>query len=139
MNDVIHDLIPPIALRDSADSFWQDVKASELLDRVFAQYFEQMQLPNLMRKTAYHRLAALVKAEELDQEVTDVLDQIVEVANASRAVWSLRGGDTTRPTLGTASAAVGEMNLLAKFAAGGVQVFLDLEEDCLGDVHFLRD
>ncbi len=80
MNDVIHDMVPPIALRDSADNFWQDVKASELLDRVFEEYFQQLKLPNLMRKTAYHRLAALAKPEELDQEVTEVLDQIVEVA-----------------------------------------------------------
>lgn len=80
MDKIIRDLVPPIALRDSADNFWQDVKASELLDRVFEEYFEQLQLPNLMRKTAYHRLAALAKPEELDQEVTEVLDQIVEVA-----------------------------------------------------------
>ena len=37
-----------------------------------------------MRKTAYHRLAALAKPEELDKEVSDVLDQIVEVAEQAK-------------------------------------------------------
>ena len=84
MNKVVKDLIPPIALRNPDDSFWHDVKASELLDRVFEEFFQQLELPNVMRKTAYHRLAALAKPEELDQEVTDVLDQIVEVARQAK-------------------------------------------------------
>ena len=84
MNKVVKDLLPPIALRNPDDSFWHDVKASELLDRVFEEFFQQLELPNVMRKTAYHRLAALAKPEELDQEVTDVLDRIVEVAQQAK-------------------------------------------------------
>ena len=84
MNAVIHDLVPPIALRNLADSFWRDVRASELLDRVFEEYFKQLQLSNLMRKKAYHSLAALAKPEELDKEVSDVLDKIVEVAEQAK-------------------------------------------------------
>ena len=71
--------IPPIAIGE-------DVKASELLDRVFEEYFDQLQLANLIRKTAYHRLAALARAEELNSEVINVLDQIEEVAKQAKTV-----------------------------------------------------
>ncbi len=84
MNKVVGDLVPPIALRNSDDSYWRDVKASELLDRIFEEFFRQLELPNVMRKTAYHSLAALAKPEELDQEVTDVLNRIVEVAQQAK-------------------------------------------------------
>ena len=84
MNSVIQDLVPPIALREPVDSYWRDVKASELLDRVFEKFFQQLQLPNLMRKTAYHRLAALARPDELDNEVVDILDGIVETAEQAQ-------------------------------------------------------
>lgn len=85
MNEVIKDLVPPVALRNLADSYWRDVKASDLLDRVFEEYFNHLKLANLMRKTAYHRLAALAKPEELDIEVREVLDQIVEVGQKAKS------------------------------------------------------
>ncbi len=81
MRRVVSDLVPPVALRNAQDSYWrQDVKASELLDRIFEAFFRALELPNVMRKTAYHRLASLARPEEVDQEVTSVLDQIVETA-----------------------------------------------------------
>lgn len=85
MNEVINDLVPPVALRNLADSYWRDVKASDLLDRVFEEYFNHLKLVNLMRKTAYHRLAALAKPEELDKEVRDVLDKIVVVGQKAKS------------------------------------------------------
>ncbi len=88
MNAVIHDLVPPIALRNLDDSYWRDVRASELLDRVFEEYFDQLQLSNLMRKKAYHSLAALARPDELDREVIDVLDRIVEVAQQAKSAGS---------------------------------------------------
>ena len=85
MNKVVRDLVPPIALRNSEDSYWRhDVKVSELLDRVFEEFFQQLMLPNVMRKTAYHRLALLAKPDELDKEVFEVLDRIVEVAQQAK-------------------------------------------------------
>ncbi len=81
MGRVVSDLVPPVALRNLQDSYWrQDVKASELLDRVFEAFFRALELPNVMRKTAYHRLASLARPEEIDEEVTSVLDQIVDTA-----------------------------------------------------------
>lgn len=85
MEDCIRDLVPPIALRDRGDSWWQDVKASDdFLDRLFPQYFQRLQLPNLMRKTDYHRLAEFLSPDQIDQEVRDKLDAIVEVARNAK-------------------------------------------------------
>jgi ABC-type taurine transport system ATPase subunit len=80
----IKDLVPPVALRDRQDRWWQDVKASDdFLDRLFEMYFERLGLPNLMRKADYHVLARLVPKELIDDEVKEKLDVIVEVAESS--------------------------------------------------------
>jgi len=84
MESCIEDLIPPVALRDRHDRWWQDVKASdEFLDRLFEMYFERLGLPNLMRKADYHVLARLVPEELVDDEVKEKLDTIVEVAESA--------------------------------------------------------
>lgn len=84
MDDVIKDLVPPIALRDLSDRFWYDEKGSDFLERVFKEFYERLQLYNPMSKSTNHRLAALAKPEELDEEVTEVLNQIVEVAQEAK-------------------------------------------------------
>ena len=84
MDAVIKDLVPPIALRNLSDRFWHEEKGSDFLERVFAEFYGRQKLFNPMRKATYHRLAALVKPDELDQEVTDMLDQIVEVAEQAK-------------------------------------------------------
>ena len=87
MEASIQDLVPPIALRNPDDPYWSTVKASdELLDRVFAEFYQRLQRPNLMHKTAYHRLAGLVQADELDNEVVAVLDSINEIAQQAQPV-----------------------------------------------------
>lgn len=86
MRRVVSDLVPPVALRHPDDEYWQHgVKASELLDRVFEVFFIELELPNVMRKTAYHRLASLARPDELDMELVYVLDQIVGVAERAKA------------------------------------------------------
>lgn len=82
MRECIADLVPPVALRDRNDRWWQDVKASdEFLDRLFVTFFERLGLPNLMNKSNYHVLAEYVPAELIDREVIHKLDQIVELAS----------------------------------------------------------
>ncbi|MBM4061127.1 MAG: AAA family ATPase [Planctomycetes bacterium] len=79
--------VPPAALRQPGDRFWRDTRASDgLLDPVFAEFFTQLGLPNLMRKTDYHRLARLVPARAIDPEVVQVLDAIAAVAERARPV-----------------------------------------------------
>lgn len=59
-----------------------DVKVStDFLDPLFASFFKKLQLPNLMQKTNYHILVRYVPTEQIDPEVSDVLDAILDVAN----------------------------------------------------------
>jgi hypothetical protein len=58
-----------------------DIRASEeFLDPLFRKFFEELHLPNLMRKTDYHTLAPYVPLTELDAEVREKLDAIAEIA-----------------------------------------------------------
>lgn len=85
MDECIHELVPPLALRDPDDVWWRNVKASdEFLDRLFEMFFEKLKLPNLMRKTNYHRLANYVAAGRIDPEVAQKLDLIHEVAQRAQ-------------------------------------------------------
>jgi energy-coupling factor transporter ATP-binding protein EcfA2 len=67
MHRCVEERVPPVALRNPADRWWDAVKASDdFLDPVFESFFEELGLPNLMRKSDYHRLADLVPAEAID-------------------------------------------------------------------------
>lgn len=57
----------------------------DFLDPLFAKFFKKLSLPNLMRKTDYHELARFVSAHDLDEEVSQVLDEIVKVADSAKA------------------------------------------------------
>ncbi len=81
MRACVEERIPPVALRDPSDRWWSTVKASdELLDPVFERFFERVGLGNRMRKTNYHRLAALVPRDRVDPEIRQVLDAIAATA-----------------------------------------------------------
>jgi hypothetical protein len=87
MQECIEDVVPRVALRDPADRWWRDVKASdEFLDRLFERFFSGLGLPNLMGKTDYHVLAGHVPREQIGPEVSHVLDLIAETAAAARPV-----------------------------------------------------
>lgn len=59
-----------------------DIKVTDdFLDRLFEAFFEKLEMTNLMRKTNYHTLVQYLPAEQIDPEVTEVLDAILEVAN----------------------------------------------------------
>lgn len=81
MGECIHELVPPLALRNPSDVWWRDTKASDdFLDRLFEMFFERLKVPNLMRKTNYHLLASYVAARRIDPEVVQKLDLIHEAA-----------------------------------------------------------
>jgi len=85
MDDCIHELVPPLALRNPDDVWWRDTKASDdFLDRLFEMFFEKLKLPNLMRKTNYHQLASHVAADRIDPEVAQKLDLIRDVAQGAQ-------------------------------------------------------
>lgn len=58
----------------------------DFLDPLFSKFFKKLQLPNLIRKTDYHELARFVTPENLDKEVSQVLDDIVRVARSAKPV-----------------------------------------------------
>ena len=79
-----------LALGNREDRWWRTVKASdEFMDPVFEDFFQELGLPNLIRKTDYHRLAALVPKEMIASEVTEVLDAIVKVSRSAALAISL--------------------------------------------------
>jgi len=61
---------------------WEpDIKVSEdFLDSLFKNFYEKLQLPNLMTKTHYHHLAAYIAPDAIDTEVCEKLDAIVQVS-----------------------------------------------------------
>ena len=56
----------------------------DFLDPLFADYFERLDLPNVMPKKSYHVLARHVPRDEIAPEVEEVLDVIGRVAGAAR-------------------------------------------------------
>jgi hypothetical protein len=58
--------------------------SDEFLDPVFRKYFEELGIPNLMRKNSYHLLAEYVPTEKIDMEIGEKLDMIAAVAAKSR-------------------------------------------------------
>lgn len=85
MRAALEERVPPAALRDPGDRWWRAVRArGDLLDPVFEAFFESLELPNLMQKTDYHRLASLVPRERIDAEIGRVLDLLVETAARAR-------------------------------------------------------
>jgi len=85
MDECIRELVPPVALRDEADVWWLNVKASdEFLDRLFVMFFARLNLPNLMRKTNYHLLANHVATGRIVPEIVEKLDLIQRVSERAK-------------------------------------------------------
>lgn len=68
-------------------SLWSpELKASDdVLDVLFANYFERLGSPNLMRKTNYHVLAGYLEADEFDAEIKEKLDLIGATAQKAQS------------------------------------------------------
>ncbi|GIW99311.1 MAG: ATPase AAA [Pirellulaceae bacterium] len=85
MEQTIDKLETALASLGKPSPWGADLKVTdEFLDPLFEQFYRQLELPNLMRKTDYHTLAAYVSADELDAEITEKLDLIAETAQKAR-------------------------------------------------------
>jgi energy-coupling factor transporter ATP-binding protein EcfA2 len=85
MERLIADRVPRIALRDPNDPYWSNVKATDdFLDLLFAEYYKQQGLPNLMRKTDYYELARHMERVDIVPEVVEKLDAILAVAQRAK-------------------------------------------------------
>ncbi len=86
MQEEIDKLTAALQVARRPSPWSDDIKASdEFLDPLFANFYQRLGLPNLMRKTDYHVLAGYVPAAALDPEISQVLDRVIETAQAARA------------------------------------------------------
>lgn len=89
MEEAIDDIAKALAQLGKPDPWGPDLKASdEFLDPLFRAFYAKVGLPNLMRKTDYHTLAAFVREDELDPEVREKLDLIAGTATRARPAAS---------------------------------------------------
>ncbi len=85
MEECIADWVPRPVLHDLDNKWWRTTKVTDdFLDLVFEAFFKKLNLPNLMRKTDYHRLARFLPKKEFDPEISTVLDMLVVVKQQSK-------------------------------------------------------
>ena len=85
MDESIAEIEQALKTLAEPDPWGPDIKASEaFLDPLFKRFYARLELPNLMTKTHYHRLAGFVEAKHIDPEIGDKLDTLVAVAGRAR-------------------------------------------------------
>lgn len=85
MRECIQEVTAALQTRGRPGPWSADVKASDdFLDPLFDRYFKKLGLPNLLRKSGYYLLAALVPADQIDPEVTAKLDLIAALASRAK-------------------------------------------------------
>jgi ABC-type cobalamin transport system ATPase subunit len=85
MQECVAENAVPAMIRDPNDPRWATLKASdEFLKPVFDAFFAKLTLPNRivrgMAKADYHRLVPFIRTEDIDPEVTGILDAIQAVS-----------------------------------------------------------
>ena len=84
MEETITEIEKALETLGKGSPWSSDAKVTDdFLDRLFETFFEKLELPNLMQKTNYHTLVKYVPTDQIDPEVTEVLDSILEVANTA--------------------------------------------------------
>lgn len=74
-----------LSIQRKPDPWSPDIKATdEFLDPLFANYYEELQLPGLFRKSDYHELADYLPANQIDPEINEKLDAIAAVSASAR-------------------------------------------------------
>lgn len=85
MEEAIDEIEKARATLGESSPWSPDTKVSDdFLDRLFNNFFNKLGLENLMRKTNYHTLVQYVPADQIDPEVSEVLDGILEIANQAK-------------------------------------------------------
>jgi hypothetical protein len=85
MQETIDEMAASLRTLRRPSPWSSDIKASdEFLDTLFANYFEKLGLPNLLRKTDYHTLAGFLTKDQIDEEIVEKLDLIVEIARKAK-------------------------------------------------------
>jgi len=85
MDECIEELESALSTMNKPSPWSSEIKASDdFLDPLFANFFKKLELPNLLRKSGYYQLAALVRPEDIDPEVREVLDGIWQIFQAAQ-------------------------------------------------------
>ena len=82
MEEAIAETEKNLETRGKGSPWSPETKTSDdFLNPLFDAFFEKLKLDNLMQRTNYHTLVQYVSPDEIDPEVSDVLDAILEVSN----------------------------------------------------------
>ncbi|MBI4860165.1 MAG: AAA family ATPase [Candidatus Riflebacteria bacterium] len=104
MDAAISEVEKALATLKKPSPWSTDLKVSDdFLEPLFEKFYEILQVDNLMRKSAYHELAAHLDVSGIDQEVVSVLDDLVAVARRASPVTAEedqgRHGSTGLPAI----------------------------------------
>jgi hypothetical protein len=87
MDTCIAELTQALHVARRPDPWGADIKVTdEFLDPLFENYFQRLGTPQQIFKRDYHGLADAIPLEQIGQEVRDMLDAILEVANRAAPV-----------------------------------------------------
>jgi hypothetical protein len=79
MRACISDLTPPQYLRDLKDKWWSTEKIGDWAESVFQEFYKRTEQPIGMRKGSFHELIFLLKPEEIDKEIIEILDALYQI------------------------------------------------------------
>ena len=85
MREAIAQVTQAMETLDKGSPWDADVKVSDdFLTPLFKDYFKRLDLPNLMSKKNFYELAKYVPLEEIDSEISQILDEVADVAARAR-------------------------------------------------------
>ncbi len=80
MQQVIDDNTIPKNLRELYNDWWNDTKLSdEWLDKIFPEFYKQLNIPQDFYKRDYYQLISLLNKEDIPTEISEKLDIIYQV------------------------------------------------------------
>ena len=90
MEDAIEEIENALITLGKGTPWSPDIKVStDFLEPLFKSFYSRLNIPNLMQKTNYHSLVKFVSVDQIDPEITDVLDGILEVAEKAVPLSSI--------------------------------------------------
>lgn len=76
MKECINLIIPEIARSNPNDYYWNEVKASKVLERIFEEYYKRLNIPVALSKNKFYEIIEFIPVEEIDSEIKEKLDTI---------------------------------------------------------------
>jgi ABC-type lipoprotein export system ATPase subunit len=85
MNETIDRITEAMSTLGQGSPWDSNTKVTDnFLDRLFEIFFQKISLPNLMRKSDYHRLVRHLPVDEIDPEIFEKLNKIKVTADLAR-------------------------------------------------------